>query len=176
MPGLGLDTVIAGSNKGVKELNKHNYPKVPANVKNIQMGNKILQTAGSALNLGQQDFMLKAKEMLYRIENAKVLKGRSIDSKVALVIFMTARNLKRPKKPKEIMEYIRTSEDEINKCYKVLNKAGMFGAVETRLLPVDIVEKEGGSNKLNLPPDVLQAAKRTAIKFKEEGVCEGKKP
>ena len=58
--------------------------------------------------------MMKAKEMLYRIENSKALKGRSIDSKVALVIFMTARNLKRPKRPKEIMEYIRTTEHEIN--------------------------------------------------------------
>ena len=53
--------------------------------------------------------MLKSKEMLYRIENAKVLKGRSIEAKVALVIFMTARNLKRPRRAKEIMEYIRTS-------------------------------------------------------------------
>ena len=118
--------------------------------------------------------MLKAKEMLYRIENAKVLKGRSIDSKVALVIFMTARNLKRPKKPKEIMEYIRTSEYEINQCYKVLQKANIFQPFETRLLPADIVDKEG--TKLGLAFDILEAAKRTAIKFKEEGVCEGKKP
>ena len=118
--------------------------------------------------------MLKAREMLFRIENAKVLKGRSIDSKVALVIFMTARNLKRDRKPREIMEYIRTSEQEINKCYKVLEKANIFQPFETRLLPADIVEKEGA--KLGLDYSVLKAAKRTAIAFKDYGVAEGRKP
>jgi len=93
--------------------------------------------------------MLKSKEMLYRIENAKVLKGRSIEAKVALVIFMTARNLKRPRRAKEIMEYIRTSEHEISQCYKVLNKANIFKPFETRLLPADIVEKEGEKLKLS---------------------------
>ena len=74
----------------------------------------------SALNLAQQDILNKSKEMLYRIEEAKALKGHSIETKVALVVFMTARNLHRSKTFAEIIEYIRTTKREISLCYKLL--------------------------------------------------------
>jgi transcription initiation factor TFIIIB Brf1 subunit/transcription initiation factor TFIIB len=71
--------------------------------------------------------------MLFRIEEHKVLKGRSVDAKVALVIFMAARNLKRPKPINEIIDYIRTTHHEINNCYKVLKKSNIFPELDTRL-------------------------------------------
>jgi len=77
--------------------------------------------------------------MLYRIEEEKVLKGRSIDSKVALVIFLIARNLKRPKPIEDITRYLRTSKQEVNNCYKVLKKSNIFPLIEIRIQPSDIV-------------------------------------
>jgi transcription initiation factor TFIIIB Brf1 subunit/transcription initiation factor TFIIB len=81
----------------------------------------------------------KAKEMLYRIEEERVLKGRSIDSKVAMIIFLIARNLKRPKNVEDITKFLRTSKQDVNNCYKVLKKSNIFPWLETRLQPADIV-------------------------------------
>jgi len=112
--------------------------------------------------------------MLFRIEEQKVLKGRSVDAKVALVIFMAARNLKRPKPINDIIDYIRTTPHEINNCYKVLKKSNIFPELDTRLQSSDIVQK--ACNKLELSHPVCGAAKLTADNFKEHGICEGKRP
>jgi transcription initiation factor TFIIIB Brf1 subunit/transcription initiation factor TFIIB len=96
-------------------------------------GLKKITELAAVLNLHQQDFLKKSKEMLYRIEEEKTLKGRSIDSKVAMIIFLIARNLKRPKNVEDITKYLRTTKQEVNNCYKVLKKSNIFPSIETRL-------------------------------------------
>jgi hypothetical protein len=56
LSGLGLDTIIDGKSKGVKELNRHNYPKVLAQDKNMQKGMKKISDVSYALNLNQREF------------------------------------------------------------------------------------------------------------------------
>ena len=137
-------------------------------------GLKKITELSAVLNLHQQDFLKKSKEMLYRIEEEKVLKGRSIDSKVAMIIFLIARNLKRPKNVEDITKYLRTTKQEVNNCYKVLKKSNIFPWLETRLQPSDIVNQS--ASKLNLSHEVKQLAMKTADNFRDVGICEGKRP
>lgn len=118
LPSQGLYTEIIGNSKEVKNLQKLHYPKIGGFEKNITQGFNRIRLVAESLNLNHQDVKNMAFEYLKRIEDNKLLKGKSLDAKVAVVIFMAARNTQKRKKIDDILRYVNTTKSEINKCFK----------------------------------------------------------
>ena len=78
--------------------------------------------------------------MLNEVERSKELKGRSLEAKVAIVIFLASRHVGRPRKIEEIQRYARTSSQEISKCYNKLMNT-IFRGMHPRVKPSDIAQQ-----------------------------------
>ena len=115
-----------------------------------------------------------AMQYLKEIEDNKHLEGKSLEAKVAIVMFMASRKTGRPRKMTDIRKYAHTTEKEISQCYKELKKNTSFMLLDTRIQPADIVQEVCG--RLKLPEDVRRAAAITAENFSRMSLCEGKKP
>ena len=151
-------------------MQKLHYPKIGGFEKNITQGFNRIRLVAESLNLNHQDVKNMAFEYLKRIEDNKLLKGKSLDAKVAVVIFMAARNTQKRKKIDDILRYVNTTKSEINKCFKKCKDI----IIDKRIQPSHIVETT--CIKLNLSPEVLRAAKQTADNFTRLAICEGKRP
>jgi len=111
-----------------------------------------------------------AFDYLKKIEDNKILKGKSLDAKVGCVMYYAARNKQRAKKVSEILHYVNSNSREINKCFKKCKELLKF----VPMPPSQIIESS--VHKLNLVPETLRAAKITADNFSKHSLCEGKRP
>ena len=111
-----------------------------------------------------------AYEYLKKIEDTKILKGKSLDSKVGCVMFYAARNTKKHRKVSQILNYVNSNEREMGKCFKKCKELLKFVPIP----PSHIVESV--SQKLGFSPEILRAAKITADNFSKHALCEGKRP
>jgi transcription initiation factor TFIIIB Brf1 subunit/transcription initiation factor TFIIB len=68
------------------------------------------------------DIVEPAKYYLREIEVEKLLKGRSLEAKVAISLLFAGRRAGRSLKPEMLAKYARTKREEINRCYKDLKK------------------------------------------------------
>ena len=138
----------------------------------IDVRRKIKQVA-EALNLNQSKVRADSYNLFEEIEKSQELKGRSLEAKVAIVIFMISRRFKRDIKIHEIKDYTFTTDKEIAKCYKRI-KNSQIGNVDTRKKPSDEVKKV--CMKLKYVEEVQRAAVIVADNFIKHNICEGKKP
>ena len=173
LPSQGLSTTIAGTSADAKELNKQHYQKIDNHEKNISEGIKRIKQLGEALNLKHGNVMEEAMYNMKKIEDSKELRGKSLEAKVAVAVFVAARKNSKNKKMDEIQRYVSATDQQINTCYKKCKRT-IFKDIDTRIRPADIVERT--CNKLNWAPEILHAAKQTANNFTDLAICEGKKP
>jgi len=138
--------------------------------RNLAEGQNKIRLLAESLNLNHADVKTLAYEYLKKIEDTKILKGKSIDAKVGCVMFYAARNTKKHRRVSQILNYVCSNEREINKCFKRCKELLKF--VPTP--PSQIVE--AACYKLGLPPEILRAAKITADNFSKLALCEGKRP
>ena len=110
---------------------------------------------------------------LKRIEDSKELRGKSLEAKVAVAVFVASRKNNKNKKMEEIQRYVSATDQQINTCYKKCKRT-IFKDIDTRIRPADIVSRT--CVKLNWQPEILHAAKQTATNFGTLAICEGKKP
>mmetsp|Transcript_29659 Transcript_29659/g.36791 ORF Transcript_29659/g.36791 Transcript_29659/m.36791 type:complete len:90 (-) Transcript_29659:558-827(-) len=82
------------------------------------------------LNLNHEDVKKKAYEFLEKVEDSKVLKGKSLDVKVACVMFAAASATKKRRKITQILEYLNTSEREVNRSFKKCKELFKFQATQ----------------------------------------------
>lgn len=107
------------------------------------------------------------------IEAGEYLKGRGIDAKVTISLVMSMRKSKRKPDVNQILQYARTTKEEVSTCYKKLKKIpDLFP--DTRIMPADIVAAK--ADKLGLHYAVKEAAIQIAKNFVQNSVEEGKKP
>lgn len=109
-----------------------------------------------------------------RIEKSGELKGRSMEAKVATIIFTAARATGKARTYAQIWKYTDTTKKEVSTCYKKIKSLFPEETEKARLQPADIVET--ACNKLKLPADVTKAAKITAVNIQRRNLCEGRKP
>lgn len=62
--------------------------------------------------------MNKAYELYKQIADEGTLRGRSIDSRVATIIFMASRIVDQHRPIKKILAFTECTEKELSKCYK----------------------------------------------------------
>ena len=101
--------MITGNSKEAKNLQKYTLNKYDGYERNMSEGMTKIRLLAESLNLNHADVKLQAMEYLKRIEENKILKGKSLDAKVGCVIFYAARNTKKHKKITEILNYIHSS-------------------------------------------------------------------
>ncbi len=174
LPSMGHTTIISGNSATAKLLNTTNYPKDGPEEKNISDGQRRISQIAEALHLKTADIIEPAKYYLKEIEVEKLLRGRSLEAKVAISLLFAGRRAGRSLKPEMLAKYARTRKEEINRCYKDLKRTPQFGDVQTRIMPVDKVKD--ACLKLNYHPEVKKAAIIVAENFIKMSICEGKKP
>ena len=108
-----------------------------------------------------------------KIEDSKELRGKSLEAKIAVAVFVAARKNSKNKKMEEICRYVNATDQQISTCYKKCKRT-IFKDIDTRIRPSDIVERT--CNRLTLSPEVMHASKQTANNFTIGAICEGKKP
>lgn len=70
-------------------------------------------------NLNLKDILLaKAEEWLKKVEDNGSLKGKSVNAKVAAIIFIASRQVNQPKSIKSILDATQATQKELSSCYK----------------------------------------------------------
>jgi transcription initiation factor TFIIIB Brf1 subunit/transcription initiation factor TFIIB len=92
-----------------------------------------------------------AYQFLKKIEDSKELKGRSLEAKIAIVIFLASRKTGKSRKISDILKYAKTNEREISQSYKKL-KNTILSDNDIRIQPSDIVQQ--ACNSLKYPMHV----------------------
>lgn len=114
----------------------------------------------------------KSFQLFKQICDSGLLKGMSIDARVATCVFMATRLLDQHKPIKKILAYTECTEKELSKCYKKVKC--MFPQHQTRLHASKIAEQV--CTALKLPIDITQACKITSDNLSSLQMLEGKKP
>ena len=99
------------------------------------------------------------------------LKGKPLDAKVALCLFVSARANHKPKLLCEILKYTTAKTSQVNSCLKK-TMTTVFSHVDFRSQPSDIIDKV--IYKASLPEDVRSSGKEAVEKLKPH--MEGKPP
>ena len=162
--------VISGTTKEAKDLQNFPTNRYDSLDRNLYEGNIKIRLLAESLNLNHSDVRTLASEYLKKIEETKVLKGRSLDVKVTCVMFAAARSTNKHRKISQILNYVSSSEREVNRSFKKCKELFKFVSQP----PSQIVEST--CLKLNLPYEILRAAKLTADNFRKHALCEGKRP
>ena len=100
------------------------------------------------------------------------LRGRSLDARVATVIFIASRLTDSHKPVDKILAFSECSKRDIGKCYNKVKF--LFPQYQTRLYASKVAEQ--ACNTLELPPDIVNASKITSDNLSSLQIAEGKKP
>lgn len=60
--------------------------------------------------------------MLKRVEDNGSLKGKSVNAKVAAIIFVASRQVNQPKNIKSILDATQATQKELSSCYKKIKE------------------------------------------------------
>ena len=116
---FGLSTCVQ---QGPKELKLwSDRTALSSSDKTIQKGHQRIKELAHCLNLKSQT-LNKAFDMYKIISDSQGLKGRSIDARVATIIFMASRYEDQPKPIKTILAFTECSSKELSKCYKAIKE------------------------------------------------------
>lgn len=162
--------VIEGSSKEANALKTSYVNKYDGYERNLAEGQTKIRLLAESLNLNHADVKSAAYEYLKKIEDSKMLKGKSLDSKVGCVMYYAARNTKKNRNVRQILNYVNSNEREMGKCFKKCKELLKFQPIPPSHIVDDVCQK------LNYGPEILRAAKITADNFSKHALCEGKRP
>ena len=113
-------------------MQKHHMNRYDGHERNLAEGNRKIKeiVRASLINLDHDDVKKKAYEFLRKIEDQKVLRGKSLDVKVACVVFAAASATKKRRKLSEILAYLNTTEREVNRSFKKCKDLFKFQATQ----------------------------------------------
>mmetsp|Transcript_35380 Transcript_35380/g.31847 ORF Transcript_35380/g.31847 Transcript_35380/m.31847 type:complete len:163 (+) Transcript_35380:334-822(+) len=139
--------------------------------KSLHKGNRLIDEWGNSLSL-KGNSLNKAKLQFAKIESGKKnLKGRSVESIVAAIIYVVTRQDNIPIKPHDIESATHVDIKEIKSAYKAIKEY-----VE-HIPPLDAPRYcQNFCNKLKLPNDVSKAAFEIASNIKEKRYLDSKNP
>jgi len=113
-----------------------------------------------------------AKQLYKRVEEEKLLRGKSTESIIAACIFIACRQENVPRTFKEICAITRVPKKEIGRCFKTLIRT--FETNVTTMTSEDLMSRF--CSMLSLPIQVQKAAVTLTQKTKELGTLAGKSP
>ena len=143
-----------------------------ADDKSLFKGHQLISKWGSLLNL-QKVILNTAEEQFSKIESSKKsLKGRSIESIVAAVLYIASRMRSIPLKPHDIENATGVPIRDIKGAYK-----GVKNHVKDYIPPLDPPRYcQNFCTKLGLPNEVSNAAYKIAENIKERRLLDGRNP
>jgi Transcription initiation factor TFIIIB, Brf1 subunit/Transcription initiation factor TFIIB len=169
----GLSLSISGnaSNEGTSRLMSIATRLSNSEDRSLIKGHQLITRWGSLLNLPKK-IITKAEEQFSKIESSKKsLKGRSIDSVVAAVLYIASRVCSVPLKPHDIENTTGVPIKEIKGAYKAVKSYVNY------IPPLD--PPRYCSNfcvKLGLQGDVASAAYKIAENIKQKRLLDGRNP
>ena len=83
--------MITGTNKEAVNLKNFAMNKYDGYERNLAEGHTKIRLLAESLNLNHQDVKHLAFNYLKKIEDSRILKGKSLDAKVACVMYAAAR-------------------------------------------------------------------------------------
>jgi transcription initiation factor TFIIIB Brf1 subunit/transcription initiation factor TFIIB len=148
MSDFGISTMVKGA--GAKEAVLWSQRTAMNSAdKTIVKGQQRIKEVAQCINI--KDSTIDKSFQLYKqICDSGLLKGMSIDARVATCVFMATRLMDQHKPIKKILQYTECSEKELSKCYKKVKC--MFPQHQTRLHASKIAEQV--CQALKLPIDI----------------------
>ena len=166
----GIDTQVKGQN--ASEIQKwSDRSNLNAKDKLIQKGLRAIKDFSQNLNLKEMTIH-RANELYKKIEDDGVLKGKSVDAKVAAVIFVASRLENQARNIKQILQVTQAKQKELNTCYKKIKE--IIPDLKVSLDAAQLADQ--CCNKLGLPMDVNNASKWIAKKITELEIAQGRQP
>ncbi|KAI9317225.1 cyclin-like protein [Dichotomocladium elegans] len=175
LDGNQLDTVISrrdGGTGAAKDLNKvHGRATAVKGERNLVQAYKEISAMCDSISLSKivSD---TAKQLYKRVEDEKLLRGKSSDAIIAACIFIACRQEKVGRTFREICALTRVPKKEIGRCYKSLQNKLLTNP--TIMHSEDLMSRF--CSNLQLPNYVQKAGMDLVKRAKELGTLAGKSP
>ncbi|KAJ1969723.1 transcription initiation factor IIB [Dimargaris xerosporica] len=175
LDGSQLDTIISKSDGGsgiARDLNKiHGRSTAVKGERNLVQAYKDISSLCDRMGLTKLISDI-AKQLYKRVEDEKILRGKSTESIVATCIFIACRQENVPRTFKEIYTYTRVPKREIGRCYRTLSKhlSTNVGAMYSE----DLMSRF--CSHLDLPMHIQRVAIDITKRAKDLGTLAGKSP
>jgi len=173
--GAQLDTVISrrdGGSGTARDLNKaHGRATAAKGERNLLQAYKEIATWSDTIGLPRLIADI-AKQLYKRVEDEKLLRGKTTDAIIAACIFIACRQEKVPRTFKEICAVTRVPKKEIGRCFKAL-----VSALETKVTTttsMDLMSRF--CSMLGLPMEIERTSTDLTVKAKDLGPLAGKNP
>ncbi|KAG2171515.1 hypothetical protein NQZ79_g1647 [Umbelopsis isabellina] len=175
LDGNQLDTVISrrdGGSGAAKDLNKvHGRATAIKGERNLVQAYKEISAMCDSISLSKL-VSDTAKQLYKRVEDEKLLRGKTSDAIIAACIFIACRQEKVGRTFREICALTRVPKKEIGRCYKSLQSKLQ---TDTAVMNSEDLMSRFCSN-LNLPPYVQKAGVDLVKRAKDLGTLAGKSP
>ncbi|CAG8823059.1 12661_t:CDS:1 [Gigaspora margarita] len=175
LDGSQLDTIISrrdGGSGTARDLNKvHGRANAIKGEKNLVQAYKEIAAMADAIGLTRLIADI-AKQLYKRVEEEKLLRGKSTESIIAACIFIACRQENVPRTFKEICAITRVPKKEIGRCFKTLIRT--FETNVTTMTSEDLMSRF--CSRLHLRMEIQKAALDLTITTKSLGTLEGKSP
>ncbi|CAG8576930.1 4772_t:CDS:1 [Diversispora eburnea] len=175
LDGSQLDTVISrrdGGSGTARDLNKvHGRANAVKGEKNLLNAYQEITAMSDSIGLTRLIADI-AKQLYKRVEEEKLLRGKSTESIIAACIFIACRQENVPRTFKEICVITRVPKKEIGRCFKTLIRT--FETNVSTMASEDLMSRFCSMLKLRM--EIQKTATELTIKTKELGTLAGKSP
>ncbi|CAG8462533.1 3944_t:CDS:1 [Diversispora eburnea] len=175
LDGSQLDTVISrrdGGSGTARDLNKiHGKANAVKGEKNLIQAYQQITAMSDSIGLTRLIADI-AKQLYKRVEEEKLLRGKSTESIIAACIFIACRQENVPRTFKEICVITRVPKKEIGRCFKTLIRT--FETNVTTMTSEDLMSRFCSMLKLRM--EIQKTALELTVKTKELGTLAGKSP
>ena len=123
----GLNTTIIGRGTGHMGLVRTMHITTQeAGDKSLSKGSTVINEFSTILRL-PSDVINTSRELFGRIVKKKKLKGRNLESVVAAVLYVSAKQMNNPRNLKEIIAKTSTVKKEVGRCVKLIRQFSNIG-------------------------------------------------
>ncbi|CDW73110.1 transcription initiation factor iib [Stylonychia lemnae] len=166
----GIDTRVTGNN--ASEIQKwSDRSSLNAKDKLISKGLRAIKDYAQMLNMKEGTINM-ACDIYKEIEDKEILRGKSVNGKVAGAIYYASRKNNQPRSLKKILATMQVNFKELNSCTKKIRE--LFPDERVIVKPWQLADQ--ACNKLELGIDVNNAAKHTAEQIYKLEIATGRQP
>ncbi|KAJ1985986.1 transcription initiation factor IIB [Dimargaris cristalligena] len=176
LDGSQLDTIISRSDGGSglsRDLNKIHGRSTAVKGERMLLG-AYKEITSMCDRMGLTKLICDSTKQLFkRVEDEKILRGKSTECIIATCIFIACRQENVPRTFKEIFTYTRVPKRELGRCYRILSKHLTTSTVGV-MYSEDLMARF--CSHLDLPMPVQRVAIDVTKESKELGTLAGKSP
>lgn len=169
----GLNTTIIGRTNGHMKLIKIQHKtSQDAGDKSLGKGFTVINEFSGILKL-PSDIINASRELFGRIVKKKKLKGRNLESVVAAVLYVSAKQMNNPRNLKEIILKTSTVKKEVGRCVRLVKQFSTSGC---STLESNEIILEHLCNKLDVDQKLKLASLEISKNIMRKELFGGKSP